>query len=278
MKRGAAPAKINLALVVGPRRANGRHELLTVYQRIALADRIAVSRSAQLRVDGFPDDTLVRDALRCVADGDETSFTARITKRIPVAGGLGGGSSDAATALALANELREEPFPPEQLDEFAARLGADVPFFLRDGPQLGSADGTTLDALDLPQDYWVLLVLPAGVQKRSTADVYSSFDARKGERGYTRRRAVLLESLAAVTRPRDLALLPRTTLPRHRSPKSWSGWARFAPTSVVRARSSTACFCTPIEPVQRSSGSRPEGALGSRHQRGTVEKWLTASR
>ncbi len=227
MRRGAAPAKVNLALVVGPRRANGKHELLTVYQRIALADRIAVSRSAQLRVDGFPDDTLVRDALRCVADGHETSFTARITKRIPVAGGLGGGSSDAATALALANELREEPFPPEQLDRFAAGLGADVPFFLRDGPQLGSGDGTTLDALDLPQDYWVLLVLPTGVQKRSTAEVYAAFDARNGERGYTRRRAALLESLAAVSRPRDLALLPRNDLAGSRLAEELVGLGAF---------------------------------------------------
>ena len=207
-----APAKINLALVVGPRHANGKHELLTVYQRIALADRIAVSRSARLRVDGFPDDTLVRSALRSVAEGHETSFTARITKRIPVAAGLGGGSSDAATALALANELREEPLPSGQLDRFAAELGADVPFFLRDGPQLGSGDGTTLEALDLPQDYWVLLVLPTGVRKRSTADVYASFDAREGEREYERRRAALVESLAAVRRPRDLALLPRNDL------------------------------------------------------------------
>lgn len=212
MRRGAAPAKINLSLVVGPRRADGKHELLTVYQRIALADRIAVSRSPELRVDGFPGDTLVRGALRCIADRRDTSFTARITKRIPLAGGLGGGSSDAATALALANELREEPFAPEQLDRFAGELGADVPFFLRDGPQLGSGDGTTLDALDLPQDYWVLLMLPTGVQKRSTADVYASFDACEGERGYEGRRAVLLQSLAAVRRPRDLALLPPNDL------------------------------------------------------------------
>jgi 4-diphosphocytidyl-2C-methyl-D-erythritol kinase len=129
--------------------------------------------------------------------------------------------------LALANELREEPFPPEQLDRFAARLGADVPFFLRDGPQLGSGDGTTLDALDLPQDYWVLLVLPTGVQKRSTAEVYAAFDARNGERGYTRRRAALLESLAAVSRPRDLALLPRNDLAGSRLAEELVGLGAF---------------------------------------------------
>src|SRR5947199_3173949 len=101
MKRGAAPGKINLALVVGPRRADGRHELVTVYQRVALCDRLAVERAPAVRVDGFAGDTLVRRALECVADG--TGFHAQLRKRIPVAAGLGGGSSDAATALRLAN-------------------------------------------------------------------------------------------------------------------------------------------------------------------------------
>jgi 4-diphosphocytidyl-2-C-methyl-D-erythritol kinase len=100
VRRAAAAAKINLALVVGPHRDDGKHELVTVYQRVALSDRIAVEHSAELRVTGFVGDTLVRRALELVADGDGTSFAAR--KRIPVAAGLGGGSSDAATALRLA--------------------------------------------------------------------------------------------------------------------------------------------------------------------------------
>jgi 4-diphosphocytidyl-2-C-methyl-D-erythritol kinase len=212
MRRGAAPAKINLALVVGPVRQDGRHELLTVYQRVALSDRIAVSPSPELRVDGFAADTLVRGALERVANGATATFAAQIKKRIPVAGGLGGGSSDAATALTLANQLREEPLAADRLHELARELGADVPFFLRDGPQLGSADGTMLEPLDLPQDYWVLLVLPHGAQKRSTGDVYAAFDARGGEQGYEDRRAALLDSLAAVRRPRDLAGLPPNDL------------------------------------------------------------------
>ena len=106
MKRAAAAAKINLALAVGPLRDDGKHDLVTVYQRVALSDRIAVEHSAELRVTGFPGDTLVRRALELVADGDGTRFAARIEKRIPIAAGLGGGSSDAATALRLANELR----------------------------------------------------------------------------------------------------------------------------------------------------------------------------
>jgi 4-diphosphocytidyl-2-C-methyl-D-erythritol kinase len=208
--RAAAAAKINLALVVGPRRTDGRHDLVTVYQRVALCDRLAVQRSATLRVDGFGEDTLVRRALELVADGP--AFRARITKRIPVAAGLGGGSSDAATALRLANALRDEPLPDEELQTAARGLGADVPYFLVDGPQLGTGDGTELLPLELPQDYWIVLVLPKGAAKASTAAVYASFDARRGEQGYDERRAELSAALDTVRRPRDLAALPANDL------------------------------------------------------------------
>jgi 4-diphosphocytidyl-2C-methyl-D-erythritol kinase len=91
-------------------------------------------------------------------------------------------------------------------------LGTDVPYFLEDGPQLGSGDGTDLEALELPQDYWVLLVLPRGAVKSSTEQVYADFDARGGERGYEERRAALLGALERVKRPRDLATLPTNDL------------------------------------------------------------------
>jgi 4-diphosphocytidyl-2-C-methyl-D-erythritol kinase len=212
VKRAAAAAKINLALVVGPLRDDGKHELVTVYQRVALSDRIAVEHSAELRVTGFAGDTLVRRALELVADGDGTRFAARIEKRIPVAAGLGGGSSDAATALRLANELRTEPLSGEQIEAFARDLGADVPYFLADGPQLGTGDGTELSPLELPQDYWVVLVVPRNAAKTSTGAVYSSFDTRNGADGYDERSAAVLQALEHVRRPRDLAALPRNDL------------------------------------------------------------------
>jgi 4-diphosphocytidyl-2-C-methyl-D-erythritol kinase len=208
VKRGAAAAKINLALVVGPRRRDGRHDIVTVYQRIALADHITVEPSPLLSVHGFSGDTLVRRALEVLADANGSSFAARIRKRIPVAAGLGGGSSDAATALRLANQLREQPFSDDALRTHARALGADVPYFLEDGPQLGTGDGTELAPLELPQDYWILLVLRSGAAKRSTQDVYTAFDARGGERGYEERRTQLLAALRRVRRPRDLAALP----------------------------------------------------------------------
>lgn len=212
MTRAAAAAKINLSLVVGPARADGKHDVVTVYQRVALSDRIEVERSPDLRVEGFADDTLVRRALECMADGNGASFAARIQKRVPVAAGLGGGSSDAATALRLANALRAEPHPTDRLRAFARELGSDVPYFLEDGPQLGTGDGTELDLLELPQDYWILLVLPRRAAKSSTERVYADFDARGGERGYEERRATLLDALERVKRPRDLAALPTNDL------------------------------------------------------------------
>jgi 4-diphosphocytidyl-2-C-methyl-D-erythritol kinase len=212
--RAPATAKLNLALVVGRIRPDGKHAVTTVLQRLDLADRVSIRHAPCLRVAGFPEDTLVRRALERLAEAAGTAplWEARLTKRIPVAAGLGGGSSDAATALRLANATLEEPLPPDRLGELAGALGSDVPFFLTQGPQLGEDDGTVLTPLDLPQDYWVLLVQPSGTGKSSTADVYASFDARDGGKGYRNRRAVLRRALHEVERPRDLAMLPRNDL------------------------------------------------------------------
>jgi 4-diphosphocytidyl-2-C-methyl-D-erythritol kinase len=207
---GPAPAKINLALVVGPRRDDGKHELETVYQRIDLGDRVTVEPADRTTVEGFAEDTIVRAALDRLAAPH--GWRVRIEKNTPVAAGLGGGSSDAATALRLANAQLIEPRAPEKLHELAAGLGADVPFFLRDGPQLGTGDGTVLEPLDLPQDFVVLLLLPKGATKPSTAEVYAAFDERGGEQGYAERVAALRAALAAVRRPRDLAELPPNDL------------------------------------------------------------------
>ena len=210
MSRAPAPAKVNLALVVGPLRDDGKHEVLTVLQRIDLVDRIGLQEAPGLRVDGFADDTLVEAALRGLARsaGADPRWRVRIEKRIPVAAGLGGGSSDAATALRLANETLPEPLPLEELHRVAAGIGSDVPFFLADGPQLGSGDGSKLAPLDLPQDFWVVVLLPQDAAKSSTADVYAAFDARHDVAGFAERRQALLDGLATVKRPRDLAGLP----------------------------------------------------------------------
>ncbi|MDX6397233.1 MAG: 4-diphosphocytidyl-2-C-methyl-D-erythritol kinase [Gaiellaceae bacterium] len=214
MNRAPAPAKINLALVVGPRANGGKHEVATVLQRVDLGDRVAIAPAPQLEVTGFAADTLVRDALAAlaVAAGVEPRWRATIAKRIPVAAGLGGGSSDAATALRLANQTLAAPLGDAELNRLAASLGADVPFFLGDGPQLGLGDGSELQPLDLPQDYWVVLALPNDATKQSTAAVYAAFDDRDGPQAWPQRRDQLERALAAVRRARDLAALPLNDL------------------------------------------------------------------
>ena len=154
-------------------------------QRISLADTVALSAGERLSVSGFADDTIVTEALQALAAvaGVEPCWEVEIEKAIPVAAGLGGGSSDAAAALLLANDLLPEPLTPVRLAELAATIGADVPFFLRSGPQLGTADGTVLAPVDLPADYSVVLVVPSSAVKTSTGDVYRAFDAQGRRRG-----------------------------------------------------------------------------------------------
>jgi 4-diphosphocytidyl-2-C-methyl-D-erythritol kinase len=210
----SAYAKLNLALVVGPLRSDGKHEVVTVLQTIDLHDDVELEPGGGLAVDGFEDDTLVRAALEALAEraGAAPAWRVRVEKRIPVAAGLGGGSSDAAAALRLANEGLPEPLPQEELHEIATGLGADVPFFLREGSQLGTGDGSDLSPLELPADYVVLVVLPFGEQKPSTASVYLRFDDRRGYEGFDERCAELRRVLEGVEVARDLSRLPRNDL------------------------------------------------------------------
>ena len=214
MSRGRAFAKINLALIVGPRRAGGKHEVVTVLQRIDLHDEIEVEPADALVVDGFAEDTIVRDALLALADaaGTVPRWRARIAKQIPVAAGLGGGSSDAATALQLANAALDKPRSPDELHRIAARIGADVPFFLRAGAQLATGDGTELTPVELPSDYWVVLVMPDGDAKESTGKVYAAFDERGGADGFEERAHSLRLALASTRTARNLARLPANDL------------------------------------------------------------------
>jgi 4-diphosphocytidyl-2-C-methyl-D-erythritol kinase len=214
VRRGAATAKVNLALVVGPLRADGKHEVTTVLQRVALCDRLTIESAQSIAVTGFAGDTLVAAALRDLADraGLEPRWRVTLRKRIPVAAGLGGGSSDAATALRLANDMLARPLPDDELHALAAEVGADVPFFLRAGPQLGTGTGTALEPVDLPQDYWIVLALPGDARKESTAAVYRAFDERNGADGWDERRAAFRAAVGNVHRPRDLAALPPNDL------------------------------------------------------------------
>jgi 4-diphosphocytidyl-2-C-methyl-D-erythritol kinase len=266
MRRIPAPAKINLALVVGPLLADGKHEVATVLQPVHLSDRIAMSAGERLTVSGFAGDTIVARALATLAAaaGVEPNWNVEITKAIPLAAGLGGGSSDAASALRLANDLLPVPLEGHRLEELAATVGADVPFFLRSGPQLGTGDGSLLAPVDLPQDFSVVLVLPDDEVKTSTRDVYSAFDARGGAAGFDERRAELLDALAAVSRASDLARLPPNDLAA--SPLS----ERLRETGAFRADVSGAGPC-----VYGLFVHRPQADAAARSLRPAGRTWVT---
>ena len=214
MTHEKAFAKINIGLLVGHRRADGKHEIVTLLQRIDLGDDIWLEPAAVLAVDGFSEDTIVRAALESIsrAAGVEPRWRVRIEKSIPVAAGLGGGSSDAAAALRLANAILPSPLHRETLHRLASDLGADVPFFLADGAQLATGDGSDLEPVDLPTDYHVVLVVPTGSVKASTASVYRAFDERGEGDALDGRAASFRRIVERVSRAQDLGAVPPNDL------------------------------------------------------------------
>jgi 4-diphosphocytidyl-2-C-methyl-D-erythritol kinase len=166
-----AHAKINLSLHVCGVRADGYHELKTVFQSLALHDTLRFEPATgglaiACRTPGIPLDerNLVWKAARLVwgAAGrpGEPVGSVRITKRIPMQGGLGGGSADGAAALVGWNALWETRLPEGCLRDLATGLGADVPFFLCAGTALGLNRGDELHPLADGPGWWVVLVFP----------------------------------------------------------------------------------------------------------------------
>lgn len=171
--RVRAPAKLNLFLHVTGRRADGYHELETVFRLVDLCDEIDV----EVRADG----AIVRDPppsdplLRGLADADDLTVRAarllqqqggvavganlHVTKRIPAGGGLGGGSSDAAAVLLALNGLWRLNWPRERLAQLGARLGADVPVFVHGRNAFATGRGDVLTPIVLPPR-WYLIVHP----------------------------------------------------------------------------------------------------------------------
>jgi 4-diphosphocytidyl-2-C-methyl-D-erythritol kinase len=177
--KARAPAKVNLCLRLGPLRTDGYHRVTTLVQAIDLYDDLELEPADRTAVEGFPDDTLVTAALAALGE----TRRVRIAKRIPVASGLGGGSSDAASVL---RALRGERTPNE-LHEIARGLGTDVPFFLS-GAETGfcTGRGDRVQALpEFPRGHaFAIVPCAAGL---STADVYRAsvpnpgFRADEGE-------------------------------------------------------------------------------------------------
>lgn len=177
-----APAKVNYLLDVIRRRPDGYHDLRMVMQRVDLCDDISITLNDTPGIKvtcgkkGVPDGpgNIAWKAARIMLDiaGSDQGATIEITKNIPVAAGLGGGSSDAATVLMGMNELLGLGIPDQRLMEIGVKLGADVPFFIFKKAALAEGIGEELTAMPVLPKAWILLVNP-GIHV-STAWVYST--------------------------------------------------------------------------------------------------------
>lgn len=168
-----APGKLNLFLHVLGRRADGYHELQTVFRLIDRADRVgvAVRADGEVRFDGpFGEDNLCLRAARLLKGetGCRLGAELRLEKQLPVGGGLGGGSSDAATVLLVLNRLWELKLSRNDLQALALRLGADVPFFVYGRSALGEGIGERLQPLELAAAWYLVLVPQVSVSTKET--------------------------------------------------------------------------------------------------------------
>lgn len=188
-----APGKINVYLGVGGRHDDGYHALATVFQAVSLYEDVIVrdADDFSLSVVGVADPSTVpvddrnlamRAAkLLATATGYTGGVHLEIRKSVPVAGGMGGGSADAAAALVACDALWGTGLSPQRLHELAARLGADVPFALHGGTAVGTGRGDQLNpALARGRFDWVLVPSDEGL---STPEIYARLDTHRAENG-----------------------------------------------------------------------------------------------
>jgi 4-diphosphocytidyl-2-C-methyl-D-erythritol kinase len=186
-----APAKLNLMLRVTGRRADGYHLLQTVFRFIDFGDSLRF----RVREDGLiarvnevagvpPDSDLCVRAARLLQQVTGTSLGADIylEKRLPMGGGLGGGSSDAATTLLALNQLWGTGVPRTQLVDLSVKIGADVPVFVFGRNALAEGIGEQLQALDLPPAWYVVLCPPVAVP---TASIFTHPDLKRDSKKVT---------------------------------------------------------------------------------------------
>jgi 4-diphosphocytidyl-2-C-methyl-D-erythritol kinase len=186
-----APAKLNLMLRVVGRRADGYHLLQTVFRLIDCCDELRF----RVRADGViarvndvpgvpPDSDLCVRAARALraASGTPLGADIQLEKRLPMGGGLGGGSSDAATTLLALNRLWKTALTQSQLLDLAVKLGADVPVFVGGDNAFAEGIGERLQALTLPPAWYVVLCPPAAVP---TAHIFAHPDLKRDSQKVT---------------------------------------------------------------------------------------------
>ncbi|MBM3317616.1 MAG: 4-(cytidine 5'-diphospho)-2-C-methyl-D-erythritol kinase, partial [Candidatus Eisenbacteria bacterium] len=174
-RRFLSYAKFNVYLAVLGRRADGYHELDTLLQALSLADTLTFTATEGTRIEVSCDDprvpadgdNLVGRALALLRErhGVRRGMRVQIAKRIPPQAGLGGGSGNAACALAAANLIWRLDLPEEALERLAAEIGSDAAFFIRGGAQRGRGRGERLAPTEaLPDSRWIVVKPPWGLE------------------------------------------------------------------------------------------------------------------
>ena len=178
-----APAKINLFLKVLNKRPDGYHNIDSLFQAVSLFDRIKFTRTGQNKTTiklkneidlTTGEDNLISrtfDFMKNEFDLDG-GLEIELEKNIPIAGGLGGGSTDAAATIMACNVLFSLNLTYHEMAEIGLQLGSDIPFFFSSGQAQVTGRGEIIKELNLPTDYWLMLVNPG--EKVSTATSYSS--------------------------------------------------------------------------------------------------------
>jgi len=179
-----APGKLNLFLHVLGRRPDGYHELQTVFRLIERSDRVGVAprEDGKIAFDGpFGEENLCFRAARLLQAHTRSSrgCDLALDKKLPIGGGLGGGSSDAATVLVVLNRLWDLRLSRDQLLLLAAPLGADVPFFVYGTNAIGEGIGERLQALELPPAWYLVLTPQVSV---STKEIFASALTQRSKR------------------------------------------------------------------------------------------------
>jgi 4-diphosphocytidyl-2-C-methyl-D-erythritol kinase len=205
---GKAYAKINLTFEVLGKRRNGYHEIASVMQAISLCDILAfeLHDGIQLACD-VPElvspNNLVYKAARLMQElaHSNRGVAISLSKGIPLASGLGGGSSDAAVTLQVLNEMWDINLPRERLTEVAAQVGSDVPFFAGGSPTaLATGRGEKVEALPSPAKTWLVLLRPSIEMANKTREMYAHLDPSCFTKGqHARRLAHLIRGRERVT-------------------------------------------------------------------------------
>ena len=216
-----APAKLNLMLRIVGRRADGYHELQTVFQFIDIADRLdfrlrqdgQIQRAGDLPGVSPQGDLTLRAArlLRSRCPGGE-GVDIRLHKRLPMGGGLGGGSSDAATVLVALNRLWRCGLTEEQLAKLGLELGADVPIFVRGFSAWAEGVGERLEPIELERPWYLVIVPPVHV---STAEVFQAPELTRNSS------AITIRAFVAGDRENDCLPTVRVRYPQVAAAIDW---------------------------------------------------------